>query len=1543
MKIRKRWISLCLAIILLAGIAFNPGSIAGNYVEAANLEETGEAVSEENTQTDNTAAVLSETDTASAQTESTETVMTETPAEDTTATETPVEETQIETPVETPAPETTETSTPAAPAENVETTTDTEQAVTEQPTTTVPEAPIENTDENTTQEIPAELKSLSFENDEVIITVSEMTAGAIPEGATLKVVPILADNKETEAQYKEVEKQLQDKAAEKASEVVDFLAYDISFVDVNGNEVEPNSEVKVSMEYKNPVLPETDNTAEAGDLEVSVLHLEEDEYGNVKEVVDMGEANKIETLELGTEQQVKKVELTTDSFSVYTITYEQNTLLIKIVNANGIEIGNETYRAQGFNWEREAEVTVEQILNDIKRRCSAVKNEEFNKAVIGEDGKFSYTAEEINSFKFKNSQGYREFRYNPEGADPGKWNSIENGDVVYFIFGDEPELTFRPIKTVSTRDTIDINLFDYQVGSDGDENADWENNSGINAGHALKFVDTKGRDNHTINIEQDGGSGKINSGMVKNQLSNGYPVLSESKQGSNGEPLSYLFDSSTQSNVKSVYSNLDLLFKLDEDGYHVFNSDENYAYLKNDGSGFAEDFTVGNISSQNKGFYPFSQPTSSTISDIKNSSDDAKLGSTGVNHYYGMTIETSFIQPKGGKINNQNMIFEFSGDDDVWVFIDDVLVLDLGGIHGKVSGTINFATGKVTRTDINGVPAAGTTIKEAFEAASVAADFEPETNTFSDYSTHTIKFFYLERGNFDSNCMIKFNFPTIPKDSVAVAKEVTNNVGEGLDYADDIDFEFNIKVGGDNYANQQYSLWENGEQVLDESGNPVTGTTNENGNFTLKHNQMAVFSGIDAGSNYEVTELGAYLDGYEVTVGNTVIDVEKNQIDGETIYSATTEDRVVGEDLSVVFKNAIDKTAKLNIRKVLAVGEENTDKPFQIQVKIQGELYNGTYSVGNQGGLTATNGIIQLEAGQTATITGLPYGVSFEVEEQLDGSYQPTYEIAGNVVNSIIPDYSSEDNAVKSASAQIVGETADVTVINRKLEQEAGTTKVTVEKSWDEYGTYELPPYITVTLYEDVNRNGELDSADNQVSGVSSIQLDEENGWKGEWTNLPGDTDFVVKEEYPEGYQLKTTESVNDITEVVYIDRVETCSDLIWNLQKNNMLVTKKGHDWLIWTLYDLNLTEDEKKEVVKWIAPEVSGNMKYENTDFAFGEGGFGSNLDIDLVDIGNGNWQLQFGHSSTWSMFWYFKYDRTQAITLTNEIIKDHKTSVNVEKVWSDNNPSNLTVEIQLLQNGEPYIENGKEVKIVLKGISDDWKHTFNDLPYFSNVDGKYIVNKYTVIETKIGDTEVVDNYANGYTSSISGSMEEGYIITNSRITPWQIVKVSSSNPDYTLKGAEFELSDNDEVYKGISQEDNEATTDVNESGYIQWFTEAGDLIDETQIPVGTYILKETKAPIGYALSNNTWQVVIKENGAPEISLIVDGSVTSQKLEAENIGTSNNPIYQFEITNTPLYSLPSSGGFGIYWYTIGGMLLMMAGSLILYKNKRREVLERK
>lgn len=136
-----------------------------------------------------------------------------------------------------------------------------------------------------------------------------------------------------------------------------------------------------------------------------------------------------------------------------------------------------------------------------------------------------------------------------------------------------------------------------------------------------------------------------------------------------------------------------------------------------------------------------------------------------------------------GKVAGKDMNFEFLGDDDVWVFVDDVLVLDLGGIHSEIYGTINFATGEVNlgtafnsngeiyQTDANGniiydadgnptyitEPVIKTTIRHMFEKAGLADSTQWNGDTFASSTSHTLKMFYLERGNYDSSLMMRFN------------------------------------------------------------------------------------------------------------------------------------------------------------------------------------------------------------------------------------------------------------------------------------------------------------------------------------------------------------------------------------------------------------------------------------------------------------------------------------------------------------------------------------------------------------------------------------------------------------------------------------------------------------------------------------------------------------------------------------------------------------------------------------------------------------------
>lgn len=1565
-KRRKRVIAsvLCMVLMLSTGMSTLAEADAGTV--PAVEETTAAQTTAQETKSTSTDAQTAETET---QTQTETENQTETKQTEEAAQTQPEETTAVQPTEEASGGETTQTETDQTAQNTQDQTTSAETSGTETQNETVETQP-EETETTTPAEETQEMKeeagvspafNETYENSEVTVKVTA-DEGIVPEGAKLSVTPIVkkeitdqmseeekAEAKKINDQYDLTEKKLSEDSDKNKEIMEGFLAYDISFL-VDGKEVEPSGDVKVVIDFKKAAAPE----GVSEDADVAVKHLKEDvtaEDGvaveNMAEKADVQTTNKVE---------VEKVELTTDSFSTYTITWSEDehkdTLTIKVVDAYGEPIGNSVglFGRNDFNWEGENTVTVDNILQKLidKINDSYVTWNNFNKAVYGKDGEFSFSAPTIEAFKYKSSEDTYEFRYNPADSE-NSWRSIGENDVIYFIFGDAPELSFSPISTVSTRDTIDINLFDYQVGGDGDESAGWSNSEGINNGHALKFVDNKGSDNHTVNINQDGSSGKINSGMVENKLVDGYPKLSKDKT-EKVELLDYLFDLRETNNVKKVYSGLDKLFTIDQEGYHVFNSDQHYAYLKNNGSSFAKEFTVGNIEGQNSpGFYPFSQPTSSTIADIKKSSDEATLGYTGVNHYYGMTIETSFIQPKGGKINNnQDMIFEFSGDDDVWVFIDDVLVLDLGGIHGKVSGTINFANGEVTRTDIKGSEALGTTLKKAFDKAGVNVELE-STGGFADYSTHTIKFFYLERGNFDSNCMIKFNFPTIPKDSVAVAKEVTDEDGNGIDYADDIDFKFNIKVDASNYANREYALWKNGEEVVDEDGKPVTGTTDSDGNFTLKHSEMAVFSNISADAQYQVTELGAYLNGYTVYIDGTEHEVNPDSPSGITVPSVQTDMLTVGEEQSVVFRNEIKNRATLNIKKQLAEGENPTEKEFQIKLKIQGVEYDGTYSIGDQSGLQANDGIIVLRANQTATITGLPYGVSFEVEEMLDGSYLPAYSISDHGFYDVtIP---SEDNDQNAVTGKINSD-GTVTVTNSKVDVSDGTTSVTVTKTWAEEGKYSdlIPNYIYVTLYEDINRNQSYDEEDKPVTKdalgnpiAADVKLTAD-GWTHTWSNLPADTDFVIKETYPEGFEWKTTEYSNSLSNLKKLGRVTSCKNTSFNLGKNNMLLVKNTSNdgYFLWSVYDLKLTDAQIREIaadIKNMGLEGSGSLDVDNLSYDWGITSDDTGITLTQNDEG---WNLKFDGTSVWSQFWNFQYDRVENISLVNQIDHDLETEVTVAKSWGNYQGDSVEVKLVPTVDGDKTLTE-EDIEwdgsfIVTLNENNEWKCAYQNLPfyYYDSSEGKYKEINYSVTELSVtvnGEKKELESgkiSPEGYLFDVTTNTENNFIITNNKISEWELVKVSSTGDSIHLEGAEFTLTEKDKNEpKYYGKSDNE--------GVVKWYTDSSMTgTPEQYLDDGVYYLKETKAPDGYQRSDEIWVLTIDEYQLESITKKDGGADISQ------MDQNANSIIRYAYVNIPLYELPSSGGPGIFLYTIGGVLLLMAGSLILYKMKREEVLKK-
>lgn len=144
------------------------------------------------------------------------------------------------------------------------------------------------------------VRTMEYEDGDVKVSVAAVTPNAIPENATLKVVPIvertpaagmsaeeIAEINNINNQYKAVEQKLDEKAENEEYDITGFLAYDITFVDKDGNKVEPNGEVKVSMDYKRAVIPAEAAKVDAEATDVTVMHFEEDANGQVKDVVDM--------------------------------------------------------------------------------------------------------------------------------------------------------------------------------------------------------------------------------------------------------------------------------------------------------------------------------------------------------------------------------------------------------------------------------------------------------------------------------------------------------------------------------------------------------------------------------------------------------------------------------------------------------------------------------------------------------------------------------------------------------------------------------------------------------------------------------------------------------------------------------------------------------------------------------------------------------------------------------------------------------------------------------------------------------------------------------------------------------------------------------------------------------------------------------------------------------------------------------------------------------------------------------------------------------
>lgn len=503
----------------------------------------------------------------------------------------------------------------------------------------------------------------------------------------------------------------------------------------------------------------------------------------------------------------------------------------------------------------------------------------------------------------------------------------------------------------STSNKVKVYAFDY---------SDSINNNG----HTLQF---NGGDGAGINKYQN----DVRQGIVDSQLDdNGYPKLSGNGQSLDYLFNTDSVDGKTS--YTNNGNGLDGLFTFDENtGYYEYDSAKNYATLvNNDGqpNGNVSEFRVYDqgrfesswdptkafgygaflpfndletdgqnyfndeyrkdsfdgdsmngfggtngylLDNQNPscrteqqyvGWWPFGQYETRTIC---SPSDDQYA-----NYHFGMSVGAEFYMPEDRKVNGENMVFEFGGDDDVWVFLDGHLVMDLGGIHDYRTGSINFTEGTVSVQNMDDVK---------------LDDLYGSDDWSDDSTTHELKVFYLERGKGGSNCKFRFNLPAISSDQIQIAKTV---VGD----ADPDGYTFNAYVS--NSGTTEPALY-TGTYVVRTVGQPAGGVeqTAENGAIVLKAGEYATLTNPDITVNatYYVVERDA--SEYTVTAsGGSGQQIEVTSDAGTG--SATTGVVNVRDVPFITVKNT--KPTQPGIRKWITKDEGDNDE-YTLQLSATGK------------------------------------------------------------------------------------------------------------------------------------------------------------------------------------------------------------------------------------------------------------------------------------------------------------------------------------------------------------------------------------------------------------------------------------------------------------------------------------------------------------------------------------------------------------------------------------------------------------------------------
>jgi len=581
------------------------------------------------------------------------------------------------------------------------------------------------------------------------------------------------------------------------------------------------------------------------------------------------------------------------------------------------------------------------------------------------------------------------------------------------------------------------------------------------------FIYTPSKNNYAGDYNEDEYHNTLSGnrpiqGIVNNTLTNGYPTISGS-----GHSLAYLFDENygyLSSDYKTSYTDVNHFLQsvTDNNGseHLVYNSNEHYAYFNTDTNNFtiydgtyhiindnhhrAGDPVPGSQTNETYqsaagyemqiGFFPFDEYNPQRR-------DPNFDGGNDFNHHFGLKMEAEFYNVG---TTEKPVVFKYSGDDDMWVFVDGNLLLDIGGIHEPAEGLIDFTNGYIwVQDDIYGEDYAtiNAKIPSNLSASSLPDNFGDNNHRWivtaisdvlganwdnTEGHKHSIKMFYLERGGCYSNLAMDMTLPTVRPLSI------TKSVDYGDHYSSDYD--------GKEYSFTIYEkVVENGTTVY----KPAVNLGEESNTFTLKAGDRKDFYGLAETREFYVVETGVDT--------NFISDVSVNGVSKGTFSTPIGTTDVISGDakqLSEIkqydFTNTIrDEKANINVSKVWKDANGNVmEHPPDYPIKFK--IYQTDTDTKTN---TSETKPVEIGGMLTFTINSPDWIKTFSALPKRYGYHVYTYSVVEqNVPSGYKASYSKDANG-------------NLTITNTDITK----TDIWVEKEWINAPSNNMQP-VTLTL-----------------------------------------------------------------------------------------------------------------------------------------------------------------------------------------------------------------------------------------------------------------------------------------------------------------------------------------------------------------------------------------------------------------------------------------------------------------------------------------------